>query len=317
MTVIRLTELFGGIGAPRKALENLGYDIESVNYVEIDNKAVKTYNALYNENYEPQDISQVFDIGETDILVHGSPCQDFSVAGLGLGANPEDRTRSSLMFETLRIVDDTGDKKPEFVIWENVKGALHKKMRPYFDKYLSSLEDMGYTNSYRVLNSLDFGVPQNRERVYVVSSLGGQSFDFDKIKTKQTRPLNEFIEADVDDIYRVQSPARVRRLPGGADDGVVEKSLMFRVIDTHTWTIMTNQTGIPNSGIVDMKNGHYRYLTERESWRLMGFTDEDYDKALSVNPTMRNKKNPTLYKQAGNSIVVPVLESIFETLLNN
>lgn len=95
--------------------------------------------------------------------MHGSPCQDFSVAGRQAGGDEGSGTRSSLMYETLRIVEKL---KPKYVIWENVKNLLSKKHRHNFDAYLKSMEDLGYHNEYKVLNSKGYGIPQNRESFY-------------------------------------------------------------------------------------------------------------------------------------------------------
>ena len=121
---LKVIELFGGIGAPRQALQKLGIDFEVVDYVEIDKYAVKSYNAIYNENYEPQDITQWDKDIEVDLIMHGSPCQDFSLAGKQAGGDEGTGTRSSLMYETIRIVEKL---KPKFVIWENVKNLLSVK----------------------------------------------------------------------------------------------------------------------------------------------------------------------------------------------
>lgn len=112
--MIKILELFGGIGAPRKALLNLGYPHKAIDYVEIDEKSVRTYNALYDHLHKPQSV-----VGwnlKPDILVHGSPCQDFSRAGKRLGGNDEDKTRSSLMWETIRIIENMGKWKPKVVV---------------------------------------------------------------------------------------------------------------------------------------------------------------------------------------------------------
>lgn len=130
--LIKILELFGGIGAPRKALINLGIDHKAIDYVEINEQAVRAYNALYDNRYKPQTV-----VGynlRPDILIHGSPCQDFSRAGKRLGGNDEDKTRSSLMWETLRIIENMGKWKPKYVIWENVTGVLDKDMIHNFIK---------------------------------------------------------------------------------------------------------------------------------------------------------------------------------------
>ena len=163
---IKLLELFGGIGACSKALDRLGIDYEIADYVEIDKYAVKSFNAIHNTNFEPQDITQWDKDIKVDLVMHGSPCQDFSLAGLQAGGDEGSGTRSSLMYETIRIVEKL---KPKYVIWENVKNLLSKKHRHNFDSYLEIMESLGYQNYYQVLNAKDYGIPQNRERVFTIS----------------------------------------------------------------------------------------------------------------------------------------------------
>ena len=172
---IKVLELFGGIGACSKALERLGIDYEIVDYVEIDKYAVKSFNAIHGTNFEPQDICEWDKDIEVDLIMHGSPCQDFSLAGKQAGGDKDSGTRSSLMYETIRIVEKL---KPKYVIWENVKNLLSKKHRHNFDAYLETMESLGYTNYYQVLNAKDYGIPQNRERVFNISILGNEKYEF-------------------------------------------------------------------------------------------------------------------------------------------
>jgi len=164
--MLKVLELFGGIGACSKALENLNIDYEIADYVEIDKYAVASFNAIHNTSFQPQDICQWDKDIEVDLIMHGSPCQDFSLAGKQAGGDEGSGTRSSLMFETIRIVDKL---KPKYVIWENVKNLLSKNHRHNFDSYLEKMESLGYKNYYQVLNAKDYGIPQNRERVFTVS----------------------------------------------------------------------------------------------------------------------------------------------------
>lgn len=166
--MLRVVELFGGIGACSKALTNLGIEHEIVDLVEIDRFAVASFNAVHGTNFEPQDITKWDKDIECDLIMHGSPCQDFSIAGKQAGGDKDSGTRSSLMYETLRIV---GKLKPKYVIWENVKNLLSKKHRHNFDAYLEAMKNLGYKNYYQVLNAKDYGIPQNRERVFTVSIL--------------------------------------------------------------------------------------------------------------------------------------------------
>lgn len=158
---IKLLELFGGIGACSKALERLGINYNIIDYVEIDKYAVKSFNAIHNTNFESQDIRTWDKDVEVDLIMHGSPCQDFSIAGKQAGGDEDSGTRSSLMYETIRIVEKL---KPKYVVWENVKNLLSKKHRHNFDAYLEKMEQLGYTNYYQILNAKDYGIPQNRER---------------------------------------------------------------------------------------------------------------------------------------------------------
>ncbi|URN96910.1 MAG: DNA (cytosine-5-)-methyltransferase [Candidatus Pristimantibacillus lignocellulolyticus] len=290
---------------------NLGIEHKSIDYVEIDEKAVRAYNALYEHLHKPQSV-----IGWNlcpDILVHGSPCQDFSRAGIRLGGKDEDKTRSSLMFETLRIIESMGEWKPKVVIWENVKGVLDKDMIHSFNKYLDYISNLGYTNSYEVINAMDYGIPQKRERIFTISILNGKPFNFSKMRKRQLRPIDEFIEVDVNDIYTIKSPSMLKKI-GDSDSSFGGR---LTPIKDHVWTITTKQNRCPNSGIIPINDSQYRLLTERECWRLMGFDDKDYEKVLSEHPTRIGCTNGTLYKIAGNSIVVQVLEAIFEVLLSD
>lgn len=171
---LKVLELFGGIGACTAALKRLGIDIEIVDYVEIDKYAVASYNAINGTHFEPQDICKWDKDIEVDFVLHGSPCQDFSLVGKQAGADKGSGTRSSLMYETMRIVEKL---KPKYVIWENVANLLAERHFHNFANYINALGEMGYVSAYKVLNSKDYGIPQNRARVFTVSVLGGNTVD--------------------------------------------------------------------------------------------------------------------------------------------
>lgn len=182
--MVQILELFGGIGSPRCALRNLNIPTKAIDYVEIDENAVRSYNAMFAEELEYKTQSVVGWNLKPDILIHGSPCQDFSIAGQQKGAEEGSETRSSLMWETIHIIQNMGEWKPKYVIWENVKNVLSKHMVANFKRYQSEMEKLGYSNSYEILDARDFGLPQARERVFTVSVLNGERFDFsDLIRT--------------------------------------------------------------------------------------------------------------------------------------
>ena len=202
--MIKILELFGGIGSPRCALRNIGIPVKAIDYVEIDEKAVRSYNAMFKNElaYKTQSVIG-WDL-KPDILIHGSPCQDFSIAGhqgkataaagrinKGKGADEGSGTRSSLMWETIHIIQQMGDWKPRFVIWENVKNVTSKHMIHNFNRYLSEMQKLGYTNSFQTLDARDFGLPQARERVFTISVLNGDPFNFDDLIKTEMRDISE------------------------------------------------------------------------------------------------------------------------------
>ena len=207
--MVRVLELFAGIGACSKALTRLGIEHEIVDAVEIDKYAIKSFNAIHGTNFEPQDITQWNKDLDVDLIMHGSPCQDFSVAGLNKGGDKGSGTRSSLMYETLRIVEKV---KPKYVIWENVKNLLSKKHRHNFDAYIEAMEKLGYHSSYQVLNAKYFGVPQNRERVFTVSIRNDLNVDFKFPEPHElTIRLKDVLEPQVDEKYYL-SDEQTKRL---------------------------------------------------------------------------------------------------------
>lgn len=355
--MIRVLELFAGIGACSKALTNLGIEHEIVDAVEIDRFAVASFNAVHGTSFEPQDICEWDKDIEVDLIMHGSPCQDFSVAGRQAGGDRDSGTRSSLMYETLRIVEKL---RPKYVIWENVKNLLSKKHRHNFDAYLEQMEKLGYKNYYQVLNAKDYGVPQNRERVFTVSIKETilkvtflpsgktidhpESFEF-PARRPLTKHLKDVLEAKVDEKYYL-SEEQVRGLAfsnpevaycldanyhkGTNVEQYLSKHRRQLVNTIEPFTVASRGRGENNAqhleprkdGLTNTitsvqkdnlvaKGCRIRKLTPKECWRLMAFDDEDFDKAAKVNSSTQ------LYKQAGNSIVVSVIQAILAELLDS
>lgn len=196
---MKIIELFGGIGAFTKALDRLGIEYEIADYVEINKYAVASYNAIHGSNFEPQDICKWDKDIKADFIMHGSPCQDFSVAGKNKGGDKDSGTRSSLMYETIRIVSKI---KPKYVLWENVKNLLSQKHIHNFRNYITEMDHLGYNSYYKVLNAKDYGIPQNRERVFTLSIRK----DIDKgytfpDKQELNLKLKDMLENEVDSKY--------------------------------------------------------------------------------------------------------------------
>ena len=314
--MIQILELFGGIGSPRCALRNLGIPTKAIDYVEIDEKAVRSYNAMFAEELPYKTQSVVGWNLKPDILIHGSPCQDFSIAGKQKGADEGSETRSSLMWETIHIIQQMGTWKPRYVIWENVKNVRSKYMVHNHNRYMEEMHKLGYTSNFALLDARDFGLPQARQRYFTVSCLGNEKFDFSDLIHTPMKNVWDFIQPDdeVADYYTVTQPSMLSRIEEISDCNS-EFSGRVPVIKNFSMTITCKQMRCPNSGVIKMSNGKYRYLTELECWRLQGYSDDDYYRALKVNPRMPGKKNSALYKQAGNSIPVPIFESLFRKII--
>ena len=174
--MLKVLELFGGYGSQALALENLGIDFKS-DLCEIDKYAIKAYEQLHGETFNYGDICSIDEtkLPYYDLITYSSPCQDFSTAGKQAGGDKGSGTRSSLLWECERIIKAV---KPKYLLMENVKALTSKKFMPLFQEWLSVLESLGYKNWWKVLNAKDFGVPQNRERVFVVSILGDETYEF-------------------------------------------------------------------------------------------------------------------------------------------
>lgn len=206
MRKIKLLSLFSGIGAFETALDRMNIEYELVNFCEIDKYAAKSYCAVHgtDESKNLGDITKVDTSllpNDIDLITYGFPCQDISLSGLqkGFEYNGE-RTRSGLFFEALRIIEDT---KPRVAIAENVKNLVSKKFAKEFEIVLSSLENAGYNNYWQVLNSKNYGIPQNRERVFIVSirkDLDDGNFKFGEPFPLEFR-LKDMLEEKVDEKY--------------------------------------------------------------------------------------------------------------------
>jgi len=241
--VIQILELFGGIGSPRAALRNLNIPVKSIDYVEIDEKAVRSYNAMFSREIQYKTQSVVGWNLKPDILIHGSPCQDFSIAGHQKGADEGTETRSSLMWETINIIRQMEKWRPKYVIWENVTNVISKHMIHNFNRYLSEMRKLGYTNSYETLDAREFGLPHYRERVITVSSLNSESFLFDDLIRSPMKHISEFLEDKVSDRYTVTQPSLVRMI---GNKGISR----LDIIEDYCYTIRTRQDQAPNAGVI-------------------------------------------------------------------
>jgi len=196
--ILKVVELFAGIGAWSKALKRMNIDFEIVDAIEFDEKTMKSYNIIHNTNFKSKDITKIdpYDIPDCDIIFYSPPCQAFSVAGKQEGFGD---SRGTLFFDAFKIIQA---KKPKYAIMENVKGLTQKKFQFEFETILQLLEQEGYKNYWKVLNAKDYGIPQNRERVFIVSIKEDikQDFNFPKPFDNGLR-LRDLLEDDVNEKY--------------------------------------------------------------------------------------------------------------------
>lgn len=198
---LRLIELFAGIGSQTQALTNIGIAHKVVAISEIDKYAIQSYEAMHGKANNLGDIRKIEELPDADLWTYSFPCQDISVAGKGAGI--KEGTRSGLLFEVERLLRVASEKGtlPKYLLLENVKNLVSKKFKADFDKWLDFLAELGYTNYWKVLNAKDYGIPQNRERVFCVSIRGEhEPFVFPKPKELTIR-LRDMIDEMVDERF--------------------------------------------------------------------------------------------------------------------
>ena len=295
---LKAIDLFAGIGGIRLGFqEAFGKNIEFVFSSEIDKYAKQTYYANFGE-VPYGDITKIDekDIPPHDIILAGFPCQAFSVAGKRLGF--ED-TRGTLFFDVARIATY---HKPKLIFLENVKGFLNHDKGNTFKVVKQTLEDLGYKVYSKVLNAKDFGVPQNRERIYIVAFLDNVDFDFPKILDKDIC-LGNILDKNVDKKYTISD-----KLWAGHQRRKIEHKLkgngfgysLFNEKSKYTSTISARYYKDGSEILVEQKDKNPRKLTPREASRLQGFGDRF---KIVVSDTQS-------YKQFGNSVCVPVISAI-------
>ena len=384
MQKIKVIELFAGVGSQAMALRNIGINYEVIGISEIDKFAYKSYEAIHGKVKNFGDITKINKLPYCDLLTYSFPCQDLSIAGQQKGISKD--TRSGLLLEVERLLLKAKENGtlPKYLLLENVKNLVGKKFIKDFERWLSFLNGLGYYSNWEVLNAKDYGIPQNRERVFVVSSLENIHYNFPK-QVELKSKMKDLLEEKVDDKYylsekllkcfsdmknrngftrgekfnpkklencntafaittragaratdnyiiqlgnlkntesfggnpqtgRVYSPDGISPClntmqGGGLEPKILQKAHGFNKggIKENIVPALTKSSWQENNFLSD--NMRIRKLTPLECWRLMGFRDMDYYAAKSVGIS-----DAQLYKQAGNSIVVTVLEAIFKNL---
>ena len=239
---IRLIELFAGVGSQAMALRDLGADFEHHRVVEFDKFAIASYNAIHGTDFPTIDITKVTgaELGITDtdkycyIMTYSFPCQDLSAAGLGKGMQKGSGTRSGLLWEVERLLNEV-EKLPQVLLMENVPMVHSSKNMPDFRRWVEFLESKGYSNFWQDLNAKDYGVAQNRVRTFMVSILGGRDYKFPK-PIPLTKTMKDYLEDAVDDRYYINTDRAKQLINKLIEDGTISGSA-----EHNTTVLLKNQ----------------------------------------------------------------------------
>lgn len=300
--LLRVIDLFAGIGGIRTGFERIG--AKSVFSSEWDEPAQKTYRANFAEipfgditKFKPEEISPF------DILLAGFPCQPFSQAGKKLGLAD---TRGTLFFDIAKILEY---HRPRVVFLENVKRFKSHDSGRTFETINNILEQLGYEVYSKVLNAKDFGVPQNRERIYIIGFLGKTNFSFPEPSGIKTR-LGNILEKKVDPKYTISDKlwaGHQRRKKEHREKGNGFGYSMFNENSEYTSTISARYYKDGSEILIEQKGKNPRKLTPREAARLQGFPDSF---KIPVSDAQA-------YKQFGNSVAVPVITALAKEVLKS
>ncbi len=282
----------------------------------------RTIKKLYRANKLSNNLGSITDIESKDIpdhdlLTYSFPCQDLSTGGKTLGMKKGSGTRSGLLWEIERILTDlnTENRLPKSLLMENVKAILADSNKKDLDCWLEFLEGLGYKN-YKplVLSGIDFGIPQDRERCFIVSSLD-KNLKLD-IEKKMNRISKEetlkFLKLNYNNkTYKQEADeAQLNRTPSREEMWEINKRDLNNM--NYFYTITTNMDRQNNAGMIlynGIKGDSYRLPTAREAFMLMGFTEKEYERVKKLGFSYRQ-----MIKLAGNSIIVNVIQAIFEEM---
>ena len=255
---IRLIELFAGVGSQAMAIRDLGVEFEHHRVVEFEKYAIASYNAIHGTDFQPLDITKISgaDLGieDTDkwcyIMTYSFPCQDLSVAGKGKGMTKGSGTRSGLLWEVERLLNEV-EHLPQVLVMENVPMVHSEDNMPDFRKWIEFLEGKGYSNWWQDLNAKEYGVAQNRDRTFMVSILGEWHYKFPK-PIPLTKTMKDYLEDDVDEKYYINNEKAQKLIDTLLENGTILDRQTDRQTDRRT-VMLTNMGSCDEQRIPDAK----------------------------------------------------------------
>lgn len=297
--MLKVIELFAGIGAQRKGLERAGIEHEVVAISEIDKYALKVYETLYGNTPNLGDISKIEKLPKADMWTYSFPCTDISLSGRMKGLEKGSGTHSSLLWEVQRLleVSKANDELPKYLLLENVKNLISKKFKPYFDEWCRYLESLGYKNFYKVLNGKNYNVPQNRERIFLLSI---RTCDEDYVFPNDiplTTKLGDLLESNVADKYFLSEKLITCFSSMKNRNGLI-RGLRFRPRgkkDEYAWTITT----APGSRATDT------FIIEPIPAAIRGRANEDGTYRQQLELKKDGNTNTLTTVQKDNVVIVP------------
>ena len=290
-------------------------------YKDISKLTKEEIKQLYIANVRNKNLGSIteikaFEIPDHDLLTYSFPCQDLSTGGKTLGMSKGSGTRSGLLWEIERLLNELSEqgRLPKYLLMENVKAILAPSNSLDFGIWKSFLESIGYKNYIYVLNGVDFNVPQDRKRTFMISSLNSElNLNIDRQKRPFPKSkVKEFLKLDyLDQIYKEEADeAQLNRTPSRELMWGINKRDLDNM--SHFNTITTNMDRQNNAGMIlysGIKGNSYRMPTAREAFMMMGFTEEEYERVKELGFSYRKT-----IKLAGNSIIVTILEAIFKEM---
>ena len=308
--MLKVIELFSGIGSQTQALKDEQIEHEVIAISEIDKYAITSYEAMHGVANNLGNILDIKELPSCDLLTYSFPCQDISMAGRQAGISVG--TRSGLLYEVERLllIAKAQGLLPKYLLLENVKNLVGKMYKEDFNLWLQKLSELGYTNYWQVLNAKDYNLPQSRERVFVVSILDNEEPYIFPTAVPLTTKLKNILEVEPDSKYFLTT----EQIGYITNSNYAQNNRRIQKKD-YCDTLCARDYKDPKCVEV---GDRIRKITPKESFRLTGFSDESFERVRkALNDTYYNGKDRSgsqLYKQAGNSIAVPVLRGIFRNL---